>query len=129
MPRSKLQELSRREREMMDIIYRREEASATEVRDAMTAPPSYSAVRATLRILVEKGLLKHREDGPRYVYRPTVPVGKARESALRGLLRTFFDDSPEKVMAALLDLSDTEVDDQELERLQSLIDKARRKMP
>jgi len=127
MSRAKLHELSRREREMMNIIYRLDEAAAAEVRDAMAAPPSYSAVRATLRILEEKGLLRHREDGPRYVYRPTVPIGKARESALRGLLRTFFDDSPEKVMAALLDLSDADLGDAELERLQGLIDHARRK--
>jgi len=127
MTREKLQKLSRREREMMNIIYRLEEATAAEVRDAMQSPPSYSAVRATLRILEEKGLLRHREDGARYVFRPTVSAGTARESALRGLLETFFDDSPEKVMAALLEISDAQLEDADLARLQAMIDAARRK--
>ena len=125
MTRARLQELSRREREMMNIIYRLEEATAAEVRDAMAAAPSYSAVRATLRILEEKGMLRHREDGPRYVYRPTVPVGKARESALRGLLRTFFDDSPGAAAAALLDMTRTPLPADEYRRLRTLLDRAR----
>jgi len=127
MARGKLHELSRREREMMNIIYRLQEATSAEVHEAMNRPPSYSAVRATLRILEQKGFLRHREDGPRYVFRPTVPLGKARQSARRGLLSTFFDDSPEKAMVALLDLSKAPLDDAELGRLQSLIDRARRK--
>src|SRR5256885_10772649 len=97
-------QLSRREREIMDVIYRTGRATAAEVLDQLAEPPSYSAVRALLRVLEEKGHLRHEEDGPRYVFVPTVPRERARASALRRVLHTFFDGSTEQAVAALLDL-------------------------
>ncbi len=119
-------ELSRREREMMDIIYELGRATAAEVRDAMQDPPSYSAVRATLRVLEEKGHLRHRQDGPRYIYLPKVPRERARRSAMRHLLRTFFDGSAHGAMAALLDLEASKLSRDELDRLADLIDDVRK---
>ena len=119
-------QLSRREREIMDVIYRRGRATAAAVRDRLSQPPSYSAVRALLRILEEKGHVRHEQDGPRYVYLPTVPRETARRSALRQLLRTFFDDSPEQAVAALLDIESSRLDAAELDRLATLIDQAKR---
>ena len=116
--------LSRREREIMDVIYRPGSATAQDVREAMPAPPSYSAVRALLRVLEDKGHVKHRQDGPRYVYYPTIARDRARKSALKQLVTTFFDDSPEEAVAALLDMS-AELDDDELDRLASMIERAR----
>ena len=118
--------LSRRERQIMDILYARTEATAAEVRDELPEPPSYSAVRALLRILEDKGHVKHRLDGPRYVYQPTVSRKQARDSALQRLLRTFFENSPEKAVAALLDMSAAKLSDAELGRLRALIDQARK---
>jgi predicted transcriptional regulator len=118
--------LSRRERQIMNAIYRAGEATAQEVRDALPDAPSYSAVRALLRILESKGHLKHRQDGPRYVYEPTVPRERARKSALRQVVRTFFGGSAEDAVAALLDLSRRGLSDEELDRLEQLIDQARR---
>ena len=117
--------LSRREREMMNIIYEAGRATAAEVRGAMTSPPSYSAVRATLRVLLEKGHLSHKQDGPRYVYLPTVARDQARRSALRQLLRTFFDGSTNNAVAALLDMESSKLSADELERLGKMIDKAK----
>src|ERR671925_464450 len=94
--------LSRRERQIMDIIYARGQATAAEVTAALPDPPSYSAVRALLRILEQKGHLRHEQDGPRYVFLPTVPRDRARRSAMRHLVRTFFDGSTEDAVAALL---------------------------
>lgn len=119
-------QLSRREREIMDVIYRRGRATAAEVLDQLAEPPSYSAVRALLRVLEEKGHLRHEEDGQRYVFLPTVPLERARRSALRQLLHTFFDGSTEQAVAALLDLSSTRLSDAELERLSQLIADARK---
>src|SRR5262245_11500085 len=119
-------QLSRREREIMDVIYRAGRASAAEVLDQLSDPPSYSAVRALLRVLEEKGHLRHEEDGPRYVFLPTIPRERARESALRQLLQTFFDGSAEKAVAALLDISSTRLSDAELVRLSRLIADARK---
>jgi predicted transcriptional regulator len=119
-------DLSRRERQIMDIIYAQGCAGVAEVREALPDPPSYSAVRALLRILEEKGHLKHEQDGQRYVYRPTVPATQARESAMKRLVRTFFDGSPEKAMAAFLDMSAEELSKEELARLAELIEQARR---
>src|SRR3712207_242967 len=98
------QDLSRRERQIMDVVYRLERATASEVLERLPDPPSYSAVRTLLRILEEKGHLRHEQDGPRYVYLPTVPRDSAKESALRHVLRTFFDNSAEAAVAALLDI-------------------------
>jgi predicted transcriptional regulator len=121
--------LSRRERQIMDAIYRLGTATAQDVLDQMPDPPSYSAVRALLRILEEKGHVRHRRDGARYVYQPTVPRERARTSALRQVVRTFFDGSAGAAAAALLDLSRDDLSDEELARLQSLVDRARKEGP
>ena len=118
--------LSRRERQIMDIVYAEGRATAAQVREALPDPPSYSAVRALLRILEEKGHLTHESEGNRYVYLPTVPRGTARRSALENLLTTFFDGSPRDAMAALLDLGRDELTPEDLDRLSDAIEKARR---
>jgi len=122
----KLQSLSRREREMMDIIFRETRATASEVMEAMSDPPSYSAVRATLRVLEQKGLLRHEDDGTRYVYRPTLNRDKARQSALDHLLATFYDGSVANVVAALLEKSGEELSGDDLDRLALLIETTRK---
>lgn len=119
-------ELSRRERQIMDIVYRLGEAGAAEVRGNLPDPPSYSAVRAMLRVLEEKGHLRHEERGPRYVFHATVSVESARRSALRRLLRTFFDNSLEEAVATLLDVESSNVTKEELDRLARMIDQARK---
>jgi predicted transcriptional regulator len=118
------EQLSRRERQIMDVIYARGQATAAEVTAALPDPPSYSAVRALLRILEQKGHLRHQEDGPRYVFLPTVSRDRARRSALRNLVRTFFDGSPAQAAAALIDQA--ELTDDDRDRLASLIEKARK---
>lgn len=118
-------DLSRRERQIMDIVYRLGRATAAEVRRELPEPPSYSAVRAMLRILEEKGHLEHRTDGPRYVYRATVSVEAARRSALRRMLRTFFDNSLEEAVATLLDVRSSNLSEAELDRLAAMIEEAR----
>jgi BlaI family transcriptional regulator, penicillinase repressor len=118
-------QLSRRERQIMDVIYRRGEATAQDVLAGLPDPPSYSAVRGLLRVLEEKGHLKHRQAGPRYVYQPTVTREKARRHALQQVLRTFFDGSPTQAVAALLDLSARDLTDDELDRLEALIESVR----
>ena len=110
----------------MDVIYARGRATVAEVRERLPDPPTYSAVRALLRILEEKGHLHHEQDGPRFVFLPTVPAEKARESALRHLLRTFFDGSAEGAVAALLDLEASELSPEEFERLAERIERARK---
>jgi predicted transcriptional regulator len=117
-------DLSRRERQIMDIIYARGQATAAEVAAALADPPSYSAVRALLRILEQKGHLRHQQDGPRYVFLPTVSRDRARRSALRNLVRTFFDGSSAQAAAALIDHS--QLSDEEFDRLAQAIDKARK---
>ena len=116
--------LSRRERQVMDIIFRRGEATVAEVMADLPDPPTYSAVRSVLRILAEKGLITHKEDGPRYVYLPAVNTDRARDDALRHVLRTFFDGSAEQAVTALLRISDTELSPTEIERLRDRIRKA-----
>jgi predicted transcriptional regulator len=118
--------LSRRERQIMDVIYRLGSAAVADVQAEIPDPPSYSSVRALMRVLTEKGELSYETDGPRYVYRATTPHEEARTSALERVLATFFDDSPTRAMAALMDLSGDELTDEELDRLESLIRKARR---
>jgi BlaI family transcriptional regulator, penicillinase repressor len=118
--------LSRRERQIMDIIYSRGKASANEVMESLPDAPSYSAVRALLRVLEEKGHLRHEQDGQRYVYSPTVERERAKRSALQRVLRTFFDDSAEDAVAALLDISQESLSDAELKRMENLIKQARR---
>jgi BlaI family penicillinase repressor len=118
--------LSRRERQIMDIIFELGQATAAEVLQKLADPPSYSAVRAMLRILEEKSHLKHHQVGPRYVYQPTVSRQVARDSAIERVVRTFFDGSTEQAMAALLDLSSAQMAPDELDRLQQMIDQARK---
>ena len=119
--------LSRRERQIMDAIYSAGEATAAVVLSALPDPPSYSAVRTLLRILEDKGHLTHRTDRGKFVYIPTHPRGSAGKSALRGVLRTFFDNSAVKAVAALMDAKDTHLSDEELVELSQLIARARRK--
>lgn len=118
--------LSRRERQIMEVVYEHGRVTAAEVREQMPDPPSYSAVRAMLRILEDKGHLRHEQDGPRYVFLPTVPRAEASETALRRLVRTFFGGSPEGAMAALLDLEGDRLDEEALDRIAERIDEARR---
>jgi predicted transcriptional regulator len=118
--------LSRREREMMNIIFAREQATAGEVMDSMAEPPSYSAVRATLRVLEQKGHLRHEHDGTRYVYKPTTNRDKVRLSALDQLLTTFFDGSAANVVATLIDRQKGKLTMEELDQLSDLIDDARK---
>src|SRR6186997_204435 len=108
--------LSRRERQMMDILYARGRASAAEIHEALPDAPTYSAVRAKLRVLEEKGHVRHEEESLRYVYLPTTPRDAARKSALRHLISTFFAGSVEDAVAALLDLSAAELDTANLDR-------------
>ena len=110
----------------MDIVYSRGQASATEVMENLPSPPSYSAVRALLRVLEEKGHLRHKLDGQRYVYSPRVARERAKRSALRRVLQTFFDDSTEDAVAALLDISQERLSDDELKRMEELIKQARK---
>ncbi|MDT0630723.1 BlaI/MecI/CopY family transcriptional regulator [Rubrivirga sp. S365] len=117
--------LSRRERQVLDVLHRLGRASAADVRAALADPPSDSAVRTHLRILEEKGHVRHEQDGPRYVYLPTVPREAAGRSALRHLMRTFFDDAPDRAVAALLDETAADLSDAELDRLDALIRQAR----
>jgi BlaI family transcriptional regulator, penicillinase repressor len=118
--------LSRRERQIMDAIYRLGRATAAEVLENMPDPPGYSAVRAMLRLLEEKGYLRHEQQGPRYIYVPTLSRDKARQSALKQLVQTFFDNSTEQTVSALLDMSKSRMSDEELERLSELIERARK---
>jgi predicted transcriptional regulator len=118
--------LTRRERQIMDIVYRLGKATANDVREHMPEAPSYSAVRALLRILEEKGHLSHHQDGPRYVFEPTVAAERASVSALERVVSTFFGGSAEKAVAALLELSDADIDEDEYQRLSALIEKARK---
>mgnify|MGYP006136874013 CR=1 FL=1 len=116
--------MSRRERQIMDIVYRRGRCTAAEVLDDLPDPPTYSAVRAALRLLEEKGTLKHEMDGKRYVYLPTPPRRQARATALRHLVRTFFNGSPEQVVNALIE--ESRPSGEELDRLAKLIEQARK---
>jgi BlaI family penicillinase repressor len=123
--RKALLNLSRRERQIMDVLYRDRQATAAEVLAALPDPPGYSAVRAMLRVLETKGHVRHVADGTRYVYLPTVARERAGRPALAGVLETFFDGSTEKAVAALLELSPAGLSDEELDRLSHLIEQAR----
>ena len=117
--------LSRREREVMDVLFRRGEATVAEVIEGMASPPSYSAVRATLRILEEKGRATHRQDGLRYVYVPVAEPEEASAAALEHVVRTFFGGSADEALAALLRISDAELTEEEAERLTLMVQRAR----
>jgi len=117
--------LSRRERQVMDILFRRGEATVAEIMTELPDPPTYSAVRSILRILGEKRLINYREDGPRYVYLPAVDTDNARNDALAHVIRTSFDGSVEQAVTAVLRLSDTQLEDAEIEKLRARIREAR----
>ena len=119
---SNAEALARRERQVMDILYRMGEATAQEVMDQMADPPTYSAVRALLATMIEKNLLSFRKDSRRYVYRPAVPEKKAKRSALKSLLSTFFEGKPENLVAALLDPKDQQLSTDEIEKIRKLIE-------
>lgn len=125
MSRSSLLDLSRRERQILDALFRLGRATAAQIRSEMPDPPSYSAVRALLRILEEKGHIRHNQDGPRYVYMPVVARDSAKRSALRHLVQTFFEGSATQAISALLDTSSSKLSDQDLERLSRLVEEAR----
>ena len=118
--------LTRRERQIMDILYRRGPATAGEVMEELSGSPNYSTVRTQLRVLEEKGHVRHEEIGLRYVYSPAIPRSSARKSALRHLVDTFFDGSAEKAVAALLGGEGSRLSDTELNRIAELVDKARK---
>jgi predicted transcriptional regulator len=126
MNREALLHLSRRERQIMDILYRRGRASAADVRAGMPDPPSYSAVRATLRILEDKGAVRHEEKDGKYLYLPAVTRDKARRSAIRNLIDVFFEGSTAQAAAALLGSPSPKFTQEEIDRLAGLIDKARK---
>ncbi len=118
--------LSRRERQIMDVVYERGQATVADVLEALPDPPSYSAIRALMRILEEKGHLRHHQEGPRYVFSPTVSRDRARRSVLSQVVRTFFDGSVEQAVAALIDMPHARLSQDDLARLSRLIDKARK---
>ncbi len=118
--------LSRRERQIMEILYSRGRASAAEVQAAMPDPPSYSAIRALLRVLEEKGHVRHQAEGLKYVYVPAVARDRAKRSAMKHLLETFFQDEPEQAVATLLDVSSRRLTAEELDRMAEMIEKAKR---
>ena len=118
--------LSRRERQIMDFLFQRGKASVGEVMDGIPDPPGYSAVRATLRTLEQKGRVSHEEDGRAYIYRPTLRRDAARKSALTHVVKTFFDNSAEQALAALLELKGTRLSDAELESVSRLVENAKR---
>jgi predicted transcriptional regulator len=126
MSRSLHAVLSRRERQIMDVLYRRRRATAAEVMEDLPGDTSYSTVRTQLRVLEEKGHVRHDVDGPRFIYLPAVPRRAARKNALRHLVETFFDGSAEKVVAALLGGEGARLSDEELRRIAELVSRARK---
>jgi predicted transcriptional regulator len=118
--------LSRREREILNILYRRGRATAVEVQESLSDPPSYSAVRAMLRILEDKGHATHEQDGQRYVYLPSVSRDRAKRSALKNLLSTFFENSAEQAISALLDDSGSKLSGEDLDRISEMVERARK---
>jgi predicted transcriptional regulator len=118
--------LTRRERQIMDVLYRRGRATVAQVLDELPGNPHYSTVRTQLRVLEEKGHARHEEEGLRYVYMPAVPRHAARRSALKHLVNTFFDGSAEKVVGALLGGEGARLSDEELDRIAELVEKARK---
>lgn len=119
-----LKNLSRRERQIMDIVYEMNKATVAQVLELIPDPPSYSTVRALLRVLEDKGHLKHTQQGPRYIYSPTLPREEASQNALKHVLKTFFDNSTEDIVAALLNISEEDLSEEEYKRLTKLIKKA-----
>ena len=124
--RPSLPDLSRRERQILDVLYTAERATAAEVQAAITDAPSYSAVRTLLRILEDKGHVRHEQDGTRYVYTPTVERERAKRSAMRHMLNTFFEGSTTQAIAALLDEDPKRLSAEDLDRLRAMIERARK---
>ena len=122
-----LDRLGRRERQIMDVVFARGRATAAEIREALPDPPSYSAVRGMLRLLESKGYLRHEWEGPRYVYIPTADPERVRSSAVKHLLKTFFSNSMESAVAAMLGATEKSVTDEELRRMARMIEEARRR--
>jgi predicted transcriptional regulator len=122
MDRSGNDQLSRRERQIMDIIYRLGKASAKDVQDNLPDPPSYSAVRALLVTLENKGILNHSKESRRYIYSPAITESKARKSAIRNLLSTFFDGKPKNLVAALLDENDSTLSKSEIDSIRKMVE-------
>jgi BlaI family penicillinase repressor len=118
--------LSRRERQVMDILHRRAEATVAEIMAELPDPPTYSAVRSVLRILGEKNLIRYKEDGPRYVYFPAQDTEEARDDVLAHVVRTYFAGSPEQAVTALLRMSDVDMKSDDIERLRATIQNARK---
>ena len=121
-----LRGLSRRERQIMDLLFQRGKASVGEVMDGIPDPPGYSAVRATLRTLEQKGRVTHEEEGRAYIYRPTLRRDAARKSALTHVLKTFFDNSAEQAVAALLELKGPRLSEAQLDRMSRLVENAKK---
>ncbi|HOP05732.1 MAG TPA: BlaI/MecI/CopY family transcriptional regulator [candidate division Zixibacteria bacterium] len=126
LAQKKLSDLSRRERQIMDVVFRLQEVSVSDILESLTDPPSYSAVRALVGILQDKGYLRHRKEGRKYVYSATVQRERASKSALKHVMKTFFDNSAEQLVAALVDPSQSDLSDHDLERLSRLIEQARK---
>ena len=127
MKRNPLGELAVRERQIMEAIYARGQATVAEVLEDLADPPTYSTVRAMLGKLEKKGFLKHEEQGPRYVYVPTVPRKRASQSALERTVQTFFDGSATKAVAALLDMDSAKLSDEDIDRMAQLVEQARKR--
>lgn len=125
MEKKELDQLSRRERQIMNIIFQKQQASAQEVLDELPDPPSYSAVRAWLRILEEKGFLKHAKQGTKYVYSPNISTQHSMRRDLKQLLKTYFSNSLEAAVAALIDVNETQLEEKDYARLIEIIDEAR----
>lgn len=118
-------ELTRRESQIMEVLYRRDVATAEEIREELADPPGYSSVRKLLEIMEDRGLVAHEEEGPRYVYRPVVPKGEASRSVLRRVVGTFFAGSVDDAIAALLDMDDLELSEDDLKRIERMARAAR----
>jgi len=123
--KSPTDDLSRRERQVMEILHRRGESTVAEIMEELPAPPTYSAVRSILRILSEKQLIQYKEDGPRYVYFPAAPTEEARDEVLEHVVRTYFGGSAEQAVTALLRISDADISESEVQRLRDKIRRAR----
>jgi BlaI family transcriptional regulator, penicillinase repressor len=126
MAKNKHHNLTRRERQIIDVIYRLGSASVAEVLDNIADPPSYSAVRALMRLMEEKGYIKHRKQGAKFIYSPTQSRYNACRSALKHLVHTFFNNSAENAVVALLDSSELGLSEKEMDRISKIIDKARK---
>lgn len=122
MSRLEKGQMSRRERQIMDILYRLGQGSAQDMLENLPDPPSYSAVRALMVTLEGKGMVSHSKESRRYIYKPVIAEKKARHSAISNLLSTFFDGKPEKLVAALLDSDDLKLEKEELAKIRSVLD-------